>query len=272
MELDLCRAPNCKLKRITASHCSFHNHQLSPLYSRYKNLQSKLVSAIPISIPELLKLYGTCSRIYLLRQEYQRRGFREEFWDSGHNHMIDSLWTKMQKIAKIIEDTIKTESLNSEESKEVIKEDEINITFEENIEISENEDIDRTRLLKLHHKLEQEELWNRRIPCLIKRREKCAKNLEMLHKIYNNLVRSLCSTTKINTLEIASCFSPEYLEVNICNIGLLETIRNIQALGDSQTNEYSVIVAEAFLYLSINAVFDFRGHKVSRVSNALIDK
>jgi hypothetical protein len=243
-------------------------------------LEKEITNILEKSIPELLKLYGRYSKVYLLRQEYRKKGFREEFWDFGHANMIDFLWDKMQEICKIIERNVeinKEKSLlldrrEKEEKDKKILEEEIDIEIKEEKEI---EIKDNKRLLKLHHKLEQEELWNRRVPCLIKGRKQANIRQNLLMNIYSNIVLKFCLETKLivedeETPDVSHVQLDKIIDKALCCIPLkrsnkIAILKNINInkymLGDiydsnfsatlnyKNTDKYAKQVAEIYLYL-----------------------
>jgi hypothetical protein len=263
---DTCKSPNCDSKRVSNSHCQFHQHQLKPIYNRYKKLQDELPLVIEdSSIPDLLKLYGRCRRIYLLRQEYRKKGFREEFWDFGHENVIDILWSKMQEIIKIIKKKIKEDNNKTEINGENNNDIKILNLENENSEefIEEKDELDTKKIIKLHHKLEQQEMWMRRIPCLIKRREKYENNMEILNKIYINLIKHICLTTKENTIKLTTKFLEKELIYILRHSNTLReemtiyfknTIQEIMAIGDVNTDKYTDLVADTYVNLIRNSI------------------
>lgn len=179
--MDLCYAPNCDKQKFGSNHCKFHIHQLLPIYQRYKKLQDELPT---IKIEELkdikilLNYYNLYSRIYNLRQQYRRKGFKEQHQDWGHQNIIDNLWSTMQTIIKKLEEL----TINIKENENIINEIE---EFDDDPLNIGNIDTPK-KAIKTHHKLENEELWNRGIPCLINKN--VIDNTKIKTIIYNQFI------------------------------------------------------------------------------------
>ena len=97
-----CKALSCIEKRINNNFCSKHTKKLIPIYKRYKSLQISIQGHLfGQKITDPLSVYQKTSTIVRLRQKYSH-SLKSQYYDLGHEHMIQILKNLIQKTADIL--------------------------------------------------------------------------------------------------------------------------------------------------------------------------
>lgn len=187
----LCRAPNCQELCVNNIHCSQHAKQFFNLYSYYKHLHGQLAVIDLTSFDKvyLLNLYKSYARVHKLRQQYRQKAFRPEFWDDGHDHMIYSLWQKLASIEARLEQLC---SLPKVENTIVV------INQDDELELPTEEEIDNltiNTLQKCHQQLEDNEIFNQHLPCILKAKQNKMDNYKKIIKAISNRLDKILITT-----------------------------------------------------------------------------
>jgi hypothetical protein len=127
------------------------------------------------TIEQLLQIYKLYARVYRYRQEYRRKGFREEFWDSGHEIMIQNFWSYLQTIEEAITKVCTSTSFSEKTDPENVAQD----------DILEERDIDMINvqtLKQVHKKILRVETVDRHLKCLASKYKQQAAELERVKK------------------------------------------------------------------------------------------
>ena len=210
MENMLCMAPRCNEPRSTSSHCSQHTRQLLPIYLRYKRLSDELPNiSTSNEIKDLMNLYHQYARVYWLRREYRHRGFRLEYQDWGHGEAIDRVWKTMQDLDQKMQTLTSIPLPPLEESNEVLEDEEVTNILEEDI-------VQLSQLRKTHLRMEQEELWSRRIPCMVNQVHLIENRLTQVRQIYMNTVKFLLPEATSESKEVTRI--QHFLRSGITNV------------------------------------------------------
>ena len=105
VNLDLCKAIECRETCINDNYCGYHTHKLHPIYLRYKRLETKIeIVSSPetqYTVPDLMRIYTRYARVYELRVRY-RSLIKAEHRDEGHDYVIYQLSVSMDRISDLL--------------------------------------------------------------------------------------------------------------------------------------------------------------------------
>ncbi len=206
--------------------CFEHSAAFRPLYLKYKHLENnikKLLLKTPLNtssdIVDILKIYAKLEEAYNRHLQYRKKAFVPVMWDRGHDLWMNKLLDMMKECVGILKqkfDESKDDASEDEvvgisnEPEEVVKGDEVNVSYEDEVDVNKQYKNTKNRLSKI---VADEEDFDSLVSEIIK------KDVAMLTQkalVYKNLDELLQKTYGLKYIKNFAIFLllPEVVYLN----------------------------------------------------------